>query len=326
MEAFPSIRAVHQLVAAQSMLYVFSKDQSLCDFISRNILSIPGVKECTLCLYAENPGFISKNHLQLCRDCPAAGNTKPVPFNFTCPLEKNEGVLVLPLEMEDRCFGNAAIIESDPEKAKQYITLLQNLLSSVTLTVENLIQKEQLREREKHLEILVQKRTKELEKTLEEKKLLLKEVHHRIKNNFNVVISLLSMQSDMVREEAAKNALKESADRVAAMSGIHHFLYKSENYSSIKVKDFFPEILSSLAYSYNSGRKAVIRLLQNIDPVELPIDTAIPCSLIANELVTNSYKHAFDDDVPGGVVEFLLTKKTPGTLSMEVKDLSLIHI
>lgn len=304
------------------MLYVFSQDQALCDFISKNIQSVPGVADITVCLFDRKNAYISKLQLEDCALCPVK-TKQEVPESFFCPLRDSEQIQntqVYPMETEEHFFGNVALQVDDEELFNVYKPLVQNLLSSVTLTLENLLQKSQLEARENHLEHLVRERTEKLEKALDEKKLLLREVHHRIKNNLNVIISLLHMQTDTIEGEAAKNALKESAQRVSTMQEIHQFLYQSEQYSFIRSEHFFPELMSSLTYSYNSTSEGRVKIEQQIDSIPLPIDTAIPCSLIVNELITNSLKHGFKANDTEGTVTFHFQRKPPHHVDLTVKD------
>ena len=312
----PSIKVLNQLIAAQSMLYVFRHQQNFSDFICQTILSVPAVQECTVCFLSEEHRHRSVVHLKKCGSCPAFISKAPLPTDFTCPLENDEDVQLFPFSNDTQCFGYIALITKDETIFEQYKPMIGNLCSSVTLTIENLIQKEKLHKHEQQLEELVRERTETLEKTVAEKNLLLKEVNHRVKNNFNVVISLLKMQMNTVSDDSAREALNESMTRVQAMASIHEFLYRSEHYSSVQADRFFPEILAALSSSINGAH--VHRLQQDIDDVELPIDIAIPCSLIVSELITNSIKHAFPEESAKGTIRFTL--KADDSIKMAVAD------
>lgn len=312
----PSITMLNQLIAAQSMLYVFRHQQNFSDFIAQTILSVPAVKECTVCFLSEEHRHRSVVHLKKCGGCPAFVSKAPLSSDFACPLENAEDAVLFPFSNDEQCFGYIALIADDENIFDKYKPMIGNLCSSITLTLENLIQKEKLHKHEQQLEELVRERTEELEKIVAEKDLLLKEVHHRVKNNFNVVISLLNMQMNTVRDESAREALSESMTRVQAMASIHEFLYKSEHYSFVQADKFFPEILTALPSSLNGAH--LYRLHQDIDAVELPIDIAIPCSLIISELITNCVKHAFPGDSADGTIDFTL-KAEPGKNRAETK-------
>jgi PAS domain S-box-containing protein len=134
----------------------------------------------------------------------------------------------------------------------------------------------------------------ELAESLREKELLLKEVHHRVKNNMQVISSLLNMQADSVVDEGLSNLLGESQHRIKSMSLIHENLYQSENLLSIDVDDYIRMLADSLCRFYVVPNVEVcLNIL--VDDVHLDLETAVPCGLILNELVSNALKHAFKD-------------------------------
>lgn len=128
--------------------------------------------------------------------------------------------------------------------------------------------------------------------SLEEKKLLLQEIHHRVKNNLQIISSLLSLQSGYVKEKEDLELFKESQNRVRSMAFIHEQLYQSSNFTNIDFAVYVQNLISYLSYSY-SLNPSYINFKLDIDNVSLDISTAIPCGLIINELVTNSIKYAF---------------------------------
>jgi len=140
----------------------------------------------------------------------------------------------------------------------------------------------------------------ELIVSLNDKDMLLKEIHHRVKNNLQIISSLLNLQSQYIKDEDALNAFKESQNRVRSMALIHEKLYKSENMSKIDFRDYITELTDSIFYNYHVDSSR-IQLNKNIDKIFLNIDTAIPCGLIINELITNSLKHAFPEDNKGSI-------------------------
>ncbi len=153
------------------------------------------------------------------------------------------------------------------------------------------------------------KKTEEIiKKSLKEKETLLKEIHHRVKNNLQIVSSLLRMQASVIPDKAASDYLKIIEQRVKSMALIHQQLYNSEDLSGIDFKLYVSELCSYLfsAYSINHER---ITLIIDISEIQLDIDTALPCGLIINELVTNAIKHAFPDDRKGKI--YIGLSKTP---------------
>lgn len=141
----------------------------------------------------------------------------------------------------------------------------------------------------------------ELKNSLKEKEMLLKEIHHRVKNNLMIISSLLSLQSDYIKDKASKNIFIESQNRARSMALIHEKLYQSTNLKSINFGDYIKKLTKELFYTYRVG-SGRIELISNIEDLDLDINTAIPLGLIANELITNSLKYAFVDDRDGTIV------------------------
>jgi len=127
--------------------------------------------------------------------------------------------------------------------------------------------------------------------SLEEKEVLLREIHHRVKNNLQIISSLLSLQSRFIKDREDAEMLKESQDRIMSMALIHEKLYLSENLAYINCSEYITDLVHSLYLSYSTARG--ITVTTDVEDVRLPIDVAIPCGLIINELVSNCLKHAF---------------------------------
>jgi PAS domain S-box-containing protein len=137
-----------------------------------------------------------------------------------------------------------------------------------------------------------------LKKSLMEKELLLKEIHHRVKNNMQVISSLINLQSGYLKDKTAQEALKESQVRIMSMAMIHDNLYRSDEVTGIEFKEYIDHLTKNLLYTYNVKMGKIEIDIQAKD-IFIDFDTAIPCGLIINELVTNSIKHAFPDDKKG---------------------------
>lgn len=154
--------------------------------------------------------------------------------------------------------------------------------------------------------------------SLDEKIVMLKEIHHRVKNNLQVISSLLYLQSKYLKDEDSLAVFRESQNRVRSMSLVHEKLYQSENLAKISLKQYIYDLTRYLIRSYNVD-PARIKFSSKIDNVVLDIDSAIPCGLIINELVSNSLKYAFPDGKHGKVsIVFKANKNL--NYSLQVKD------
>ena len=153
-----------------------------------------------------------------------------------------------------------------------------------------------------------------LQDALNEKEMLLKEVYHRVKNNLQVVSSLINLQARNVKNEVTAAQLKQSADRIKAMALLHEKLYQSKDLAKIDFNEYIRSLVDHLLFGYGapSGK---IKINLKVDNIFLDVDTAIPCGLIINELVSNALMHAFPDDRHGEIgisftqdqAEFILT-------------------
>jgi two-component system, sensor histidine kinase PdtaS len=155
-----------------------------------------------------------------------------------------------------------------------------------------------------------------LQRLLIEKEWLLKEVHHRVKNNLQTVVSLLESQSAYLKDDALL-AIHDSQNRVHAMSLIHQKLYQAENVSSINMLTYLPELVNYLAESFNLNN---IHFDLQLEPVELDVSQAIPLGLIVNEALTNSFKYAFPGDFSHKLVGIYLKQKTDKLVELKISD------
>lgn len=153
--------------------------------------------------------------------------------------------------------------------------------------------------------------------SLKEKEVLLKEVHHRVKNNMQVISSILNLQSSYVTDQYALNLLKESQNRIKTMAYIHESLYQNKTFTSINFSDYISTLTNNILQSYAASIQKV-KLEVDIQKIILNLDTSIPAGLIINELVTNSIKHAFTESNEGIIYINLHTKDN--VLFLEVSD------
>ena len=146
------------------------------------------------------------------------------------------------------------------------------------------------------------KRAEELVRaSLREKETLLMEIHHRVKNNLQVTSSLLKLQADRIADESAQRALREGQGRIRSMALVHELLYRSKDLANVNLGEYARDLTRQLLRSHGVDPSRV-RVETRLVAVPLPIDVAVPCGLILNELVSNALKHAFPDGRHGSIV------------------------
>lgn len=158
---------------------------------------------------------------------------------------------------------------------------------------------------------------KAIKDALTEKNLLIAELHHRVKNNLAIISGLFSLTLNDNLHEDAKNVLLESRNRVRSMALIHNRLYKSDSFTDVSFDEYIQELISEINSSYPTISNS-IDVKININNVILNVNSAIPCGLILNELLTNAYKHAFKDKNDGQVAISFVREN--GQFVMTVKD------
>ena len=156
-----------------------------------------------------------------------------------------------------------------------------------------------------------------LKKSLSEKEVLLKEVHHRVKNNLQVISSILNLQSSYVKDENTLNILRESQNRIKSMAFIHESLYKTDDFSKINFSKYISSLSKNLIHSY-AIYSNLVELDLSLEEVFLKLDLSTPCGLIINELVSNALKYAFIDHKKGKIKIELFEKK--GVINLIIQD------
>jgi two-component sensor histidine kinase len=156
----------------------------------------------------------------------------------------------------------------------------------------------------------------ELQRRIEEKDILLSEIHHRVKNSLQVVSSLLSLEASRIQDAAVAEMLQNTQNRVRSMALIHQTLYQSKDFARVDFHAFLQSFVPTLIQSY-SLRPEQIVLKIHVAEIKLPLDMAIPCGLIVNELISNSLKHAFPEGSGGEItIEFTHDQDNHATLSV----------
>jgi PAS domain S-box-containing protein len=221
------------------------------------------------------------------------------PFDQAAPLRRRDGVFRWFLSRGTPMFDEAGElvrwvgISTDIEEQRQAQEVLRQTEEERARLVE------QLQTSNTALEDRVRSRTAELSETLREREALLKEktsllqeVHHRVKNNLQVISSLLNLQARQIHQEEARAIFVESQGRVRSIALLHESLYQSSDLGQVDMQEYVDKLVTTLKRTYRDTSSGV-RFVTSIDRVFLPMDTAVPCGLIVNELVTNALKHAF---------------------------------
>lgn len=233
-------------------------------------------------------------------------------FHFSLPLI----LLLINTFTYRNLFENELLTESDIEKM-----FLFNLIFSVAsigffmfLTISNNLKASIVFEQRINERKLAEHAIK---LALNEKNILLAEIHHRVKNNLAIIVGLFNLQMNTIENEEAKSILQDSKNRVKSMALIHDSLYGSASMSNIDFAKYTKELISEIQYSY-STISTTISVKTTISDITLTLNNAIPCGLILNELLTNCYKHAFDGREKGSI-EISFSKEKKG-LQLKVKD------
>ncbi len=210
--------------------------------------------------------------------------------------------LGVPLKAKNEVIGVIAVQSYDDETAFgiEELEILKFTSDQIGLSIE----KKQAEER--------------LKSSLEEKVVLLKEIHHRVKNNLQIISSLLYLQSKNVNEQNTLAIFRESQNRVRSMSLVHEKLYQSNNLAKIDVKQYIEDLVRYLYRSYSVDQLKIKAVLE-IKKMNLSIDSVIPCGLIINELVSNALKYAFPESKEGEV-KIIFKKRKPDTFKLIVSD------
>jgi len=144
--------------------------------------------------------------------------------------------------------------------------------------------------------------------SLHEKETLLKEIHHRVKNNLQLVSSLINLQSSILKDEEAKIQFKECQDRIKSMALVHEKLYRTENFSQINFSNYAIELVKEISRTYPYHNKIELKFEVEKD-IFLDLDTSISVGLILNELIVNSFKHAFKEDSVNPKIEISIEEE-----------------
>ncbi|WP_431136165.1 tetratricopeptide repeat-containing sensor histidine kinase [Psychroserpens mesophilus] len=265
-----------------------------------------------------------ENYMHVSEIYESLGNhTKALYYHqlYASELESFKDNIILSLENKTQSEyevgqKNATILFQDEKinqqkRTKVLYIILTGLLAIILFGVIYNFRKNQ--KRNQKLEVL----NSELDTKNKQNELLLKEIHHRVKNNLELVKSLIALQSAQLEDSPTKDAMIASQNRVQSMGIIHQKLYQGENLGSIDMKDYFLNLSDGILDTFNAEDKVKIECA--MDRLELDVDTAVPIGLIVNELLTNALKYAFPKDSKGQI-EISLAQSNSDTLTLKVID------
>lgn len=223
----------------------------------------------------------------------------------------------LELRQKNIILANAKLEESKQKTYRAYtVTGIVLLIAIIILLILN---NQYSKKREKELAQInkqIQSQNIVIEQSLKEKEILLKEIHHRVKNNLQIITSMLSLQISKTNSEDSKFILNEAKQRIASIALTHQMLYQKGNFSSLQLNDFISKLILQIESTISQNN---VSITLNIQPnnTSVNIDTAIPLGLIVNEILTNCFKHAFPNNRSGNIAVTLVKElnKTVLTIS-----------
>jgi len=225
-------------------------------------------------------------------------------------LNRMEAALYVPIETRQGELSGILVLGqklSQQSYSSEDRELLKTLTSHVAMALENA-----------QLYHNATQRQQALQASLEEKEVLLREIHHRVKNNLQVISSLLNLQAGYIEDERYAEMFKESQERVKSMALVHEKLYQSKDLARVDFAGYIESMVQELRRSYGS-EGAGIGIKTEVENIRLGVDYAIPCGLIINELVSNSLKHAFPQG-EGGEVRIAMRQVGEDGIELEVSD------
>ncbi len=197
---------------------------------------------------------------------------------------------------ESQLLGNAVIITFN-DSPNVNVPILETLFNIASVAIHRNINEEKIRQ------------------SLSEKVVMLKEIHHRVKNNLQIISSLLELQAFQIHDDDMRSLFSDSQSRVKSMALIHERIYKSSDLGNVDYNIYLQELVDYLFYSYGNDN---VRHIIDSDSIKMSIDNAIPCGIIINELVSNSLKHAFPNGRSGTISISL--KQTRKNVTLIVSD------
>ncbi len=216
----------------------------------------------------------------------------------------------IPFILVSGTVGEEFAVEAVLAGAQDYV--MKDNLKRVPVAVRRELESKNLRAEKRRAD-------EQVLESLKEKEVMLKEIHHRVKNNLAVISALLTLQSDFVEDEKSRRLFLESVGRIKSMALIHEKLYQSEMMASVDMDEYLRELVSSIRNTCDTDSSDIDVHISS-DNFNMDITKAIPCGLIVNELLSNAYKHAFKSREKGNI--HLSMKRSPetGKCSLNIRD------
>lgn len=231
--------------------------------------------------------------------------------NWSVPEAANDHLtLAMRLEYQEQCFGimvvKAVIAMAENGEERQW---LQEMANDIAYAIHNInIEEESAHARRR------------MERSLREKGVLLKEIHHRVKNNLQIISALISLQANRIDNSAVCEALNDTLHRVRSMALIHEGIYSAHDFSRIDFSLFVLQLTQELKHTYSEQMRQC-QVNVDIPSVKLSLERAIPCGLVINELVTNALKHAFPEPAERkGMISIAMRQLAEGEVELVVED------
>jgi len=334
------------------MVAVNSFDETSKKFCVRAILGIGKHMDNVLKILGRHPVGMSTPINEDAREGLTSGRLEKVPGGLydlavgsipkaTCDaIEKLLGMkdaYAMGFSWSGKLFGSAIVFMYRGSKMRDP-SIIETFIRQASVAFQRRQAEEALRKTNEELEIRIKRRTDELAKSnvelqreiterkkgeeqlkasLEEKEVMLREIHHRVKNNMQIVSSLLRLQSQNIKNKKLLGMFNGAHNRIKSMALVHEGLYRSKDLARIDFADYVKRITTHLFSVYNQVSKS-INLKLEVGKVYFDINTAIPCGLIINELVTNSLKHAFPKGESGEI--WVKIEKNQDKFTVFVKD------
>jgi PAS domain S-box-containing protein len=267
--------------------YIFHYDESKQEFVlnswSKNAMKACNAANVQTVYHLENTGIwgeaVRQRRAILVNDFQPPNPLKKGDFEESVKILR---YLSVPVLIQDKIVATVGVANKETEYTAADIRQLSLLMDSVWKVVDRM------------------KAESQIKASLIEKELLLKEIHHRVKNNMQVISSLLELQSGFVMDKTDALMFQESQQRINSMSLVYNKLYQSRDLANISFAEYVNSLVANLMESYSLNEDRITARI-NIREIEIEIDLAIPCGLIINEAITNSLKYAFPDNRQGNI-------------------------